>query len=393
VYVKPAAALLDMTQTELKRKAKEHGGDYIYNLLKHVSIPKVRTDLLNIIETATGQKLDKSVKKLKYIMGLEKARLEPAEAYTGKTIPVIPPIMRPIVPGPNRALLVADANHLYREALLANEKLREMKAMDLPDEDIAEMRGELAHSVGAIVGLNEPSSYKLQQQGKKGFIKKISGSRPSSGFFQRKVVGRAQDVSGRATISPDPTLGVDEIGLPEDSAYGMYKPLVMKNLIRKGIPAVEAMEKIDQRAPVARQALTEEMLDRPVIYNRAPTLHRANMLAAYPIVVPGKTLRINPYSEVPLNADFDGDAVQLHVPVTHQAMQDANKMLLSRNLFSDKTRNDLWVKPQHEAIIGLHEVTSKPSTGKSFTFKNLGAAKKAYLAGDLKAEDEVILKE
>lgn len=389
VYRKAAASLLGISSKELDRQATTKGGDAIHDMLKRLNLKQLKADSYKEANTASGVNLDKAVKRLKFIKGLERAGVSPQDAYTGKTVPVIPPKMRPIVPGPNNSLLVADANHLYRETMLASKKLQEMKDLGLPSTDIADMRRELTLSVGAIVGLNDPTNKKLQQQEKKGFIKKLSGYKPSEGMFQRKIVGRAQDISGRATIAPDPTLGVDEIGLPEDTAYGMYAPMVMRNLVRRGYQAMDATKHIKDRTPSARRALEEEAYKRPIIYNRAPTLTRNSMLAAYPKIVPGKTIRINPYSEGPLNADFDGDTVQLHAPVSDRAIADSKKLLLSNLLFSDKNTTDLQVKPQHEAIIGIHDVLSQKASNNTFKFRSLSEAKAAYLRGEIKANDNV----
>lgn len=389
MYKKPAASLLGLSGTALDSLTYAKGGDEVYKRLADLNMTTLKESTLHTIETGKGQNLDAAIKRYKYIEGLEKANLRPEDAYTGKTVPVVPPNMRPIVPGPNDTLLVADANHLYRDTLLINNQLKRVKAAGLPDEDIASLRDELARSVGAIVGLNDPVSRKLQQQDKKGFIKKISGSRPTEGMFQRKLVGRAQDISGRGTIAPDPTLGVDQIGLPEDTAYGMFKPMIIRNMVQKGYPAMDALKHVEERSPMSRFALEQEMANRPIIYNRAPTLHRGNMLSAYGNIVPGKTIRINPFSELSLNADFDGDAVQLQVPVGILAQKDAMKLLLSNNSFGDKNLKDLIVKPQHEAIIGIHDVLSQKPSGNTFKFRSLEEAKQAYLHGTLKANDTV----
>lgn len=140
---------------------------------------------------------------------------------------------------------------------------------------------------------------------------------------------------------------------------------------------------------MARYSLEQEMSSRPIIYNRAPTLHKGNMLSAFGNIVPGKTIRINPFSELSMNADFDGDAVQLQVPVGEAAKRDAKKLLLSNNAFGDKHLKDLMVKPQHEAIIGIHDVLSQKPSGRSFTFNSLDEAKQAYLRGEINANDTI----
>ena len=391
MYKKPVATLLGLTGTKLDQLAAEKGGAAIYDMLRKINTTKMKRDSRDTIENGKGQQLDLAIKRHKYIEGLERANLTPEEAYVGRTLPVVPPKMRPVVPGPGDVLLTADVNHLYRDTLLASNQLKKMKEADMPDEELTKIRKELSQAVGAVVGLNDPVSKKLQQQGKKGFIKQISGPKPSHGMFQRSILGRPQDISGRGTIAPDPTLGLDEVGLPEDTAYGMYKPMLIRRMVQRGYPALTALKHIENKTDTARHALQEELKVRPVLYNRAPTLHRANIVAGYGKLVPGKTVRITPFWEISSAGDYDGDAVQLHVPVTPGAVQDSKKMLLSNNAFGDKNMDDLMAKPQHEAIIGVYDALAKKPSGRKFKFKNMEEAKRAYLDGTLNTNDYVEL--
>jgi len=389
-FMKPAASLLRMSETKLGHLVMGKGGHHVMPLLKALKLDVLKDETESELRRATGSKLDQAVKRMKYIAGLERMGMTPHEAYMGSKLAVVPPKMRPIVPGPNNQLLVADSNHLYRDVLLADMKLKEMKAIGITAEaDLSPLRKELWQSVSALAGLSEPTSFKLRQQGKKGFIAQIAGTRPAEGFFQEKVYGRAQDLSGRGTIVPDPTLRMDEIGLPEETAKGMYKPFVLKRLVSQGFPAVQAAEHVEKWTPAAMKALEAEAKDRPVIFNRAPSLHRFSLLAAYPKLVPGKTIRINPFVEAPLGADFDGDAIQLHAPVMPKAVEDARRMTLDKLLFSDKSRNDLLAKPEMEAVAGLHEATRHGASGKTMKFKNRDEALQAYLRGDVKVNDTV----
>ena len=391
VFKKATANILGISGTKLDQLAAEKGGDHIRDLLRQVNITKLKKESEDIIENGKGQKLDLAIKRHKLIKGLEQSGLQPHEAYLGKTLPVLPPKMRPVVPGPKDSLLAADANYLYRDVILTSKKLQEVKEHNLPDKYAIPLRKDLSAAVGAVVGLNDPISSKLQQQGKKGFIKKLTGPRPTEGMFQRQVLGRAQDISGRGTIAPDPNLGVDEIGLPEDTAYGMFKPMLIRNMVQRGYKAMDALKHVEDKTPLSRSLLEEELKKRPVLYNRAPTLHKTNITAGYGKLVPGKTVRITPFWEIASNADFDGDTVQLHVPVTHGAVQDSKKMLLSHNTLGDLNMNQLLAKPQHEAIIGIHHALSKKPSGRQFTFKNMAEAKRAYLDGKIETNDYVEL--
>ena len=390
LFMKPAASLLKMSETGLEQMFLEKGGSHILGLLKQIKVPALKKEAQDEIKNSSGQKLDVAVKRLKFISGLEKADLHPSEAYMGHHLAVLPPKMRPIVPGPNNQLLVADSNHLYREVLLADQKLQEMKKDGITDPaDLHPIRQAVFHAVSALSGLREPDSFKLRQQGKKGFVQQIAGPRPSEGYFQEKIYGRPQDLSGRGTIAPDPNLKMNQIGLPEDTAWGIYKPFVVKRLVQMGLPALQAADHAEKKTEMARKALEVEVGERPLVFNRAPSLWRYSVLAAYPKIIPGKTIRISPFVEAPLGADYDGDCIQLHVPVSPQSINDAKKMTLDHMLFSDKKRHDLIPKPEMEAVIGLYEATRLGSTGAKKKYKNKEEAMQAYYRGDLKANDNV----
>jgi DNA-directed RNA polymerase subunit beta len=374
-FSKPVATLLGLGQTSLEKTYFEHGGNTIRKALDKIDLAKRKKDLMGDIKNLRGDKLNKVVKELKIINALLATNLKPSEAYLGKKLAVVPPIMRPVVPGPNNQLLIADANHLYRDVLVANKKIEESKQIGLPNKDIAPIRQTLFNSVKAVAGLGEPTSKKLLEQGKKGFIKQITGPRPSEGYFQEKIIGRPQDLSGRGTAGPDPTLGIDEIGMPEEMAWGVFAPFIIKKLVAQGYSALRAKELLDQRAPVAKSNLLVIAKERPVIVNRAPSLHRFSVVSAYPRLIPGKTFRVNPFMEAGTNLDYDGDALQLHVPVTPQAVEETKGMVLSNNLMGDKTRNNLLVFPQHESIVGLYGAT-KPNKSKTHEYKSLDAAVK-----------------
>jgi DNA-directed RNA polymerase subunit beta' len=222
----------------------------------------------------------------------------------------------------------------------------------------------------------------------KGLIRTITGTK--DGFYNAKLVSKRQDLSARGTAAPDPTLGLDEFSMPEDMAWTTYQPFVIKRLVQRGHSALRARELVENKSSVAREALNAEVSVRPALLNRAPSLHRYNIVASYPKIVPGKTIHVNPFIESGMNLDYDGDALQVHVPASDGAVRDAKKMLLSNNLLGDKTMNELMVLPAHEAIVGLYK-GSQPTGGRTKKFKNAFEARQAYARGEIKATDNVEL--
>jgi DNA-directed RNA polymerase subunit beta' len=161
-------------------------------------------------------------------------------------------------------------------------------------------------------------------------------------------------------------------------------------LVKRGYNAITAKEMVDKRTSQAREELMIESKNRPVFLNRAPTLHRFNMIAAFPKPTAGKTITVSPFMEDGMNLDYDGDALQIHLPATEDAVKDTKKMLLSNNVFGDRTREQLLAYPKHEAIAGLARVAEdKRESGKKFKFNTVKEAKQAYRRGEVSLIDHV----
>ena len=253
-------------------------------------------------------------------------------------------------------------------------------------------RRHLYDAVSALYGVGDPVSPGAEKRGAKGYLAAITGTRPGSGFFQSRLMKRQQDVSGRATIAPDPTLSMDEIGVPEGMLWGMYGKFVIGRLVRRGYTATDAQKMVDDRVPTARDELINESHERPVMVNRAPSLHRFNIVGAYPKIVEGKTLKLNPFAEKGMNADYDGDALQIHAPVTQGGIDDVKKMTLSHLIFADKRPGVLNIAPDMEAVLGLHRATQAATGKKLKHFESQEEAMAAYHRGDIALNDPIEIK-
>lgn len=344
--------------------------------------------------TLTKSDLDKAVKRVKYLRALKDLGIKPGDAYVLSVVPVTPPIMRPVTVGATGDIMTNDADFLYRDLILQNNSFRSTKAAGgFRQQEIEENREALNTRMRELTGLVAPGDPQLRGRSTKGAISFIAGDTPKEGYFQRKVIYGKMNLTGRATISPDTTLGLDEIGLPEEAAWRMYSPFILRRLAQQGYTPLQAREAIEDRSPAAVRALREEMDSRPVIVNRAPTLWRHGILAAKPLLRSGKNLRINSLWEKGLNADYDGDAMQIHLPISEEAVAETRKMFPSRQLFTDKKSGDLLQAPTREPIIGLYKVTEnvgKPQgSAKVHRFLNVDAAWKAYYDGKLKMTDYV----
>lgn len=388
-FEKAVRLLLGLSQKEFHSTLRDGGGAAIQKQLKNIDLGKREKEQLELTRTATGAKLDDAVKHLKVVRALQAANLQPHEAYIISKIPVVPPVVRPILPARGkRDMLVSDANYMYRDAFIANDHLNMAKGV-LPPEEVAKARAHLYDATKAIFGLGDPVSPQLQGRGAKGYITTISGEgSPKSGFFHDKVLKRPQDVSGRGTVAPDLTLNMDQVGLPEAMLWQMYQPFLVHGLIQQGYGAVTAKDMVEKQHPAARAVLLREAASRPVMINRAPTLHRFSIVGAYPVPVEGKTIRVNPFLEKGMNMDYDGDTLMVHTPVTDAAIKDVKSMTMSNLLFGDKGKSELMVFPQHEAIIGVH-LGSKAEGTAVKRFKTEKDAIAAYQRGDIKSTDTI----
>jgi DNA-directed RNA polymerase beta subunit len=390
VFEEPVRRLLGLTQKEFTEHVGK-GGHWFKTALGEINIDDKLKDLLAQSKKARGPVLDGVVKQIKYLEALKDRDLKPEDAYVISKVPVTPPVIRPILPLKDGRLQVSDANLLYKDAFLANDQLK-TSAKSLPSSELPGPRRHLYDAVSALYGVGDPVSPGAEKRGAKGYLAAITGTRPGSGFFQSRLMKRQQDVSGRATIAPDPTLSMDEIGVPEGMLWGMYSKFVIGRLVRRGYTATDAQKMVDDRTPTAREELVNESRERPVMVNRAPSLHRFNIVGAYPKIVEGKTLKLNPFAEKGMNADYDGDALQIHAPVTPGGVEDVKRMTLSHMIFADKRPGVLNIAPDMEAVLGLHRATQAASSSKTKHFESQEEAMAAYHRGDIALNDPIEIK-
>lgn len=394
VFADAVKSLLKLDTKGVAAMAENEGGQAVRDALNKIDVQKeLAAEEKNLYSGRLSRgDLDKTVKRVKFLRALKENGTKAGDAYTLSVVPITPPAMRPLVVGASGDTMENDANSLYRDLILQNNVFAKIKEAGLDKSDVAEARKALGKRMNELVGLALPESASLRNRGVKGALAFIAGDIPKEGYFQRKVIYGKMNLSGRATISPDTTLGLDEVGLPEAAAWEMYKPFVVRNLAQLGYSPLRANEAIEQRSPVAVKILHEELEKRPVIINRAPTLWRHGILAAKPVLRDGKNLRINPIWERGLNADYDGDAMQAHLPVSDEAIREVENLLPSRQLFTDQKKNDLLMEPKNEPALGLFVATRNLGTkasGKVHKFANVDEAWKAYHAGKLKMTDYV----
>lgn len=395
IFEDAAKNLLRMSTREFEDACGRHGGAWVKKKLNEIDVDaelKATERLLNSGELARG-KMDAEVKHMKYLRALKALDKKAGDAYVLSVVPIIPPCFRTVSITNTGDTRVGDSNELYKDMILLNNEFKEHQKVGISQDILMEHRAALAKRMKELAGIVAPESPTLKSRGVKGALDFISGDNPKSGFFQDRVIYGKMNMSGRSTISPDNTLGIDEVGMPEEMAWSMYKPFIIRELSKIGYSVLQAKDAVEERTDAAKRILLDEMERRPVIINRAPTLWRHGIMAVRPQLRSGSNLLVNSLWESSLNADYDGDAMNVHLPVTDEAIEDAKKIFPSQQLFSDKRKNDLLEAPTNEPIIGLYKVTEnvgKPQGGaKVHRYPNVEAAWKDYYAGKLKMTDYV----
>ena len=332
------------------------GGAAIELLLKKVKVdkelPKAEEELKNV---KGHQQIDRAMKKVKYLRALKELGYSPDQAYILHHLPVIPPAMRPISTLPDGALKFDDINQLYADFAKVNEKLQDpVLQKNLTDAGKVGLRSDYYDGVKALMGIGIP--YKDAPH--KGLLHKISGSQPKNGFFQNQLVERRQDLTMRSTIVPEPALGLDEVGIPKNAALDLFRPFVVHELKRMGAikTELEGPKLIEKRTPEVWKALDRAMAERPVLMKRDPALHKYSVQAFKARPVVGNAVQIHPLVTSGYNADFDGDTMSIYVPITRDAITEAQKMFPSNNLFSESTGKVMY-QPSLESALGLYKLS------------------------------------
>lgn len=390
----PIRRILGLTQKNYedviagrKEIGGQTGGKGIQTMLSKLNLEDEINRYEGLVRSGAKSKRDNAVKVLGVLKTLARDGGRPEDWVITKA-PVLPPSMRPITQMRGMQMS-ADPNYLYRDLIHANNDLREVSGIVDPTQ-AADERLRTYNALKAVTGLGDPVQAKTQEKNVQGLLAHVFGKgAPKGGQFQRRVLGSSVDTVGRATISPNPDLHMDQVGLPEQKAWTIYRPFIIRRLIRQGMPAQEAAKAVASQSPVAKKSMLAEMGERPVMINRAPSLHKYNFMAAWPVLSQSKTLQIPPVVTPGFGADFDGDTMNYHVPVDDEAVKDAiEKMMPSRNL---KSVRDFKVHylPRNEFLMGLHLASAAKNKKEPRIFHSKQDVISAYKRGEIHAGDPV----
>ena len=364
------------------------GPQAIRHALSTIDLEELTATALEQIKTGPKSKRSKAISAMHVAEGLKKSNIRPEELMV-KQVPVVPPVYRPFaVQGDT--FIAGDANELYQDLF---KMIKARKAEELTfGKAHADTELNYRNSVRALYGFADPVEPKTKQRGVTGFMRKLSGKGGSKySYTQRKLLAKPMDSSARSTIIPDPDLGMDEIGLPKDMAWGIYSPYIQKRLVHRGYSLADAIIATDERSDDASIALKEELKVRPVVYSRPPAWHKFNVIAAKPKLTDNKAISISTYVTDGLNADFDGDAMAVHAPSLPASVKEAyEKLMPSKMLFSIRDPERVMPKPKHEQILGLYRAQSAPAKAKH-VFATEEEALKAIKENKIRLSDEVVI--
>ena len=334
------------------------GAEAVEELLLDLNLEAIRDQLRQELITATGATKTKKSKRLRLIDGLIEAKIDPRWTLI-KVLPVLPPDLRPMVQLSGGRFATSDLNDLYRRVINRNNRLKHLIDLGAPEIILRNEKRMLQEAVDSLI--DSPQSRTTRRQTLRRELKSLSEMlRGKQGRFRQNLLGKRVDYSGRSVIVVGPELKLNQCGLPKDMALEMFKPFVLRELISQGIsPNVRsAKAALERRSPEVYDILEKITKNHPVLLNRAPTLHKLGIQAFYPILIEGSAIRIHPCVCSGYNADFDGDQMAVHVPLSVHAQEEAASIMMpERNLLKPSSGTPITV-PNKEMAMGCYYLTS-----------------------------------
>ena len=380
-----------LSEAEYREKKEEYGdcftaemgAEAIQKLLADVDLEKEATELKAVLKEATGQKRTRAVRRLDILEAFLKSGNKP-EWMVMDVIPVMPPDLRPMVQLEGGRFATSDLNDLYRRVINRNNRLKRLLELNAPGIIVQNEKRMLQEAVDALI-----------DNGRRGRPVAGPGNRPlkslshllkgKQGRFRQNLLGKRVDYSGRSVIDVGPNLKMNQMGLPVPMAMELFKPFIMHELTKRGLATnVKAAKRlIDKRDNKVFDVLEDVISEHPVLLNRAPTLHRLGIQAFEPVLVSGKAMRLHPLVCAAYNADFDGDQMAIHVPLSDEAQAEARLLMLAAHHILSPRDGEPIVAPSQDMVIGNYYMTTedKAREGEGMIFKDANEAYMAYKDG------------
>ncbi|MCA3238482.1 MAG: DNA-directed RNA polymerase subunit beta' [Curvibacter sp.] len=360
-----------MSEDDYDAKVKEYGDEFtakmgaegIKELLQNIDIDneieRLRGDL-----TGSEMKVKKNAKRLKVLEAFKKSGIKP-EWMVLEVLPVLPPDLRPLVPLDGGRFATSDLNDLYRRVINRNSRLRRLLELKAPEIIARNEKRMLQEAVDSLLdnGRRGKAMTGANKRALKSLADMIKGK---SGRFRQNLLGKRVDYSGRSVITVGPTLKLHQCGLPKLMALELFKPFIFSRLEAMGIATTikAAKKEVESGTPVVWDILEEVIKEHPVLLNRAPTLHRLGIQAFEPILIEGKAIQLHPLVCAAFNADFDGDQMAVHVPLSVEAQMEARTLMLASNNVLFPANGEPSIVPSQDVVLGLYYTTRERINGK-----------------------------
>jgi len=354
------------------------GGEALKEMLSRMNLVELRRELEDVLKNSKSkQKRQDALKRLKvvksFLVDLSTVKkINKPEWMVVSILPVIPPELRPLVPLDGGRFAASDLNDLYRRIIIRNNRLKQLMEIKAPDVILRNEKRMLQESVDALFDNSRRKT--AIRSGTRRPLKSISDMiRGKTGRFRQNLLGKRVDYSGRSVIVVGPELSLHECGLPKDMGLELFKPHMISELIARGYAQTPRSAKllIEDKDPIVYKVLEYVVQDHPVLLNRAPTLHRLGVQAFQPVLVDGKALRIHPLVCAAFNADFDGDQMAVHVPLSLAAQMEARMLMLSSHNILHPANGKPLALPSQDMVLGAYYLTRKrlgaKGEGKSFS--------------------------
>ena len=356
------------------------GAEAVRELLKEIDLEALSKELKEKLAESSGQKKVKIIKRLEVVEAFRKSGNRP-EWMILDTIPVLPPEIRPMVQLDGGRFATSDLNELYRRVINRNDRLKRFLEMNAPDIIIRNEKRMLQEFVDALIdnGRRGKAVTGASNRPLKSLSEMLRGKQ---GRFRQNLLGKRVDYSGRSVIVVGPDLKIFQCGLPKEMALELFRPFVMKRLIetQKANSIKDAKKKVDRVAPEVWDALEYVIKEHPVLLNRAPTLHRLSIQAFEPVLVEGRAIKLHPLVCPAFNADFDGDQMPVHVPLSSEAQAEARFLMLSANNLLKPVSGKAVTVPSQDMVLGSYYLTidHPGEKGEGMVFRNFDEVEMAY---------------
>ena len=393
VVVEPGMTPLNrgqlLTEEDYLAKLEEYGDEFkalmgaeaVRELLRSIDLhTEVESLHSEISKTGSDTKLKKLSKRLKILEGFQKSGIKP-EWMILEVLPVLPPELRPLVPLDGGRFATSDLNDLYRRVINRNNRLKRLLELKAPEIIVRNEKRMLQEAVDSLLdnGRRGKAMTGANKRPLKSLADMIKGK---SGRFRQNLLGKRVDYSGRSVIVVGPTLKLHQCGLPKKMALELFKPFIFNRLEVLGLATtIKAAKKmVEDEEPIVWDLLEEVIREHPVMLNRAPTLHRLGIQAFEPVLIEGKAIQLHPLVCAAFNADFDGDQMAVHVPLSLEAQTEARTLMLASNNVLSPANGEPIIVPSQDIVLGLYYMTREKinAKGEGMLFADVTEARRAY---------------